>query len=232
MCDFDGTLALQDVGDELCARFAHPSWKQAEADWHEGRLTIAEAQRIMWSTVFASGDELEDAARELCTLRPGADALFDAAARALPSKSNDADSSAESTDDKAALRLVIASAGFENYIRAILGTHLEHVAALYANKLICSERGASCEFPFEHTDLAAHPYALCKAKVCTAENAQFFCGDGSSDKSVVSLGEHVMIFAVRGSLLARHCASLGRDFYPFDSFDEVLEVITAKASVG
>ena len=49
--DFDGTLALHDVGDELCDSFADPAWRDVGAAWRRGELTLPEAQRRMWASV-------------------------------------------------------------------------------------------------------------------------------------------------------------------------------------
>ena len=38
VCDFDGTIALDDVTDGLLARFADPIWAAIETDWREGRI--------------------------------------------------------------------------------------------------------------------------------------------------------------------------------------------------
>ena len=36
VCDFDGTIALEDVTDSLLDRFADPAWKHIEAQWLAG----------------------------------------------------------------------------------------------------------------------------------------------------------------------------------------------------
>ena len=38
LCDFDGTLALEDVTDSLLLRFGRPGWEALEADWLAGRI--------------------------------------------------------------------------------------------------------------------------------------------------------------------------------------------------
>lgn len=199
VCDFDGTLALEDLGDALCARFADPSWREHEAAWHEGRLSLPEAQRRMWATVRADAETLREAAMELGALRPGADALFEAARRGD-------------------IELVIASGGFDLYVEPLLGGRRALVSALYCNHLEPSSDGAVPHFP--HAELAKGPYAICKAEVVRRHRAAHFCGDGSSDRSVTDT--EVTIHAVRGSLLETWCNERGHACVPFDDFQQVL----------
>lgn len=201
VCDFDGTLAVHDIGDVLCARFADASWLEAERGWQEGRLTLPEAQRQMWASVQVDEPTLVQAALEVGALRSGADELFEAAARGQ-------------------IELVIASGGFENYIRPLLGVRLDHVKALHA-RFVFTENGPKPAFPLER--FARPPYAICKKAVVEAHQASIFCGDGSSDRSVADTG--VQLFAVRDSLLERFCNEMGRSCVPFDDFRDVLSQI-------
>ncbi len=42
ICDFDGTIAQQDVTDVLLERFASVEWKLVERSWQAGRLSSRE----------------------------------------------------------------------------------------------------------------------------------------------------------------------------------------------
>lgn len=198
--DFDGTLAIHDVGDELCDTFADPSWRAVGAAWRRGELSLPAAQRRMWASVRADRAALEARSREVGELRPGADALFAAA-------------------ERGAVRLVLASAGFDLYVEAILGDRLALFEAAYVNGLEPGPEGPTLAFP--HRELARDPYAICKAAVCERHGATAFAGDGSSDRSVA--GRAPLVFAVRDSLLALHCNERGLPCVPFTTFDEVLE---------
>lgn len=197
--DFDGTLAVHDVGDELCETFAKPGWRDVGAAWRRGELSLADAQRRMWASVRADRAELLDRACEVGALREGADRLFTAA-------------------DRGALRLVLASGGFGLYVEAILGERLSVFEAAYYNGLEPGARGPTLTFP--HHQLARGPYAICKAAVCARHGADAFAGDGSSDRSVA--GAVPTVFAVRDSLLALHCNERGVPCVSFTTFDEVL----------
>ena len=47
-CDFDGTVALEDVVDSLLERFAPPAWREVDQDWKLGRIGSREclAQQV------------------------------------------------------------------------------------------------------------------------------------------------------------------------------------------
>jgi len=197
--DFDGTLAIHDVGDELCETFAEPGWRSVGAAWRRGELSLPDAQRRMWATVRADAAELVDRAMEVGALRDGAERLFDAARRGD-------------------VRLVLASGGFGLYVEAILGDRLSLFEAAYYNRLEPGPDGPRLSFP--HQQLARGPYAICKAAVCARHRASTFCGDGSSDRSVA--GHVPTVFAVRESLLSLHCNERGIPCVPFTTFDEVL----------
>ncbi len=38
LCDFDGTISVEDTTDTLLDRFGMPGWEALEADWREGRI--------------------------------------------------------------------------------------------------------------------------------------------------------------------------------------------------
>src|SRR6185312_8913179 len=38
LCDFDGTIAVDDVTDSLLLRFGRPGWEMLEAAWRDGRI--------------------------------------------------------------------------------------------------------------------------------------------------------------------------------------------------
>src|SRR5262245_17532584 len=38
LCDFDGTIAVEDTTDTLLERFARPGWEKLEVDWRDGRI--------------------------------------------------------------------------------------------------------------------------------------------------------------------------------------------------
>lgn len=201
VCDFDGTIAVHDLGDAICERFADPSWLEVRDQWRAGKLTLPEAQDRMWSTVRASREELLSHAEAIGELRAGVDELFEAAA-------------------KGELELVIASGGFDLYIEHLLGDRLRGVT-LYCNRLLPSPEGARLEFP--HVELARDPFAIDKALVLERHPGAF-AGDGRSDRSVVASAE--LLFVVEDSALHQLCNAAGRSCVPFTDFREIVAMLS------
>jgi 2-hydroxy-3-keto-5-methylthiopentenyl-1-phosphate phosphatase len=201
--DFDGTLAVEDVGDALCERFADPSWREFDRRFVRGELSLPAAQRGMWELVRASKDELRAHALRVGALRAGASELF-AAARA------------------GKLELVIASGGFDFYIEALLAEHLQVVRAAYYNTLEATPLGLRLQFP--HEDLACARCAVCKGKALRrhldTDRRVLFCGDGTSDQCAVGVAPE--LYAVRRSHLAAWCSERGVAHTEFEDYREVL----------
>jgi 2-hydroxy-3-keto-5-methylthiopentenyl-1-phosphate phosphatase len=204
--DFDGTLAVEDVGDALCERFADVSWREFDRRFVNGELSLPAAQRGMWALVQATAEELRAHALEVGRLRDGATELFEAARLGR-------------------IELVIASGGFDFYIRELLAEQLGHVRAAYYNNLAVTELGLQLEFP--HADLACARCAVCKGnalrKHLDTARRVLFCGDGSSDRCAVGVAPE--LWAVTGSELARYCREVGAEHREFEDYRQVLRTI-------
>src|SRR5438445_538767 len=46
--DFDGTIALCDVGDEIMDRFGPAGWRALDRELAEGKISLLEMQRRLW----------------------------------------------------------------------------------------------------------------------------------------------------------------------------------------
>lgn len=203
LLDFDGTIALKDVGDELCDAFAPPRWKDIDDQWHRGELTLDAAQRQMWAMVRASPADFDAVTRRVGTLRPGFSALL----------------------ERARLdgwRLFIASGGFDRYIALILGPLIDHFDTVWSNRLRLEAGGVQVEFPHSAT-LNCGQCAVCKGVITQRLQRQgyrvVFCGDGSNDRCTIGRADR--LFAVAGSRLAAEAQRLNADVVLFDSFEQV-----------
>ena len=198
--DFDGTLVTSDIGDELCERFADPSWRLIDAAWERREISLHEAQRRMWALVRASPADLLGWVRDHVALRPGLDALLARlAARGA--------------------RVVLASGGFDFYIEAVLGPRLAGFEAAFYNRATLGPSGVEVAFPHVQA-LGCDLCPVCKGRVCDryrAEGARVtFVGDGTSDRCAIGRADR--LFAVRGSKLAR---AAGAEAILFDTFHEI-----------
>jgi 2,3-diketo-5-methylthio-1-phosphopentane phosphatase len=200
--DFDGTVTLKDIGDEVCDHFAPPAWRDIDARWVRGELSLPEAQRLMWALARAERAQAIAYAREVGVLRPGLDQLIERVAGAGG-------------------ELWLASGGFDFYIEALLDGRLPCFARAYFNRARFDQNRIEVSFP--HSELACTRCAVCKGAVCDQARARaervIFVGDGASDRCAVGRADE--IFAVRSSHLAEHLASGGSKFVAFDRLDEL-----------
>ncbi|MFT7621121.1 MAG: 2-hydroxy-3-keto-5-methylthiopentenyl-1-phosphate phosphatase [Myxococcota bacterium] len=201
--DFDGTIALADVGDELCDRFAPPEWAEIDAMFQRRELSLPDAQKQMWALMRCTEAALDAETDRVGTLRHGLDGLLDRA---------DADG----------VRLVLASGGFDRYIRRILGPRHERFEQAFYSDLTVQGDRLSVTFPLADR-LGCPQAAVCKGAVCDLYREQgcrvIFVGDGASDRCAI--GRADVLYAVRDSKLAAWADEAGVATVPFDSFDEV-----------
>lgn len=200
--DFDGTVTDRDIGDEICDRFAPPSWREIDAAWVRSEISLPEAQRRMWAEVRCERDEAIAHARAIGRLRPGLEALLDRV-------------------DRAGGASWLASGGFDFYIEAILAGRLGRFRRTWFNTARFAEGRIEVGFP--HVELACGTCAVCKGKVCelgrAAARRVVFVGDGASDRCAIGRADE--IWAVEGSLLARACAERGVAHRTFTRLDEI-----------
>lgn len=204
--DFDGTLALADVFDELCDRFAAPDWRDFERRFTSGELSMLGAAQWIFGGVNASLAELRDYALRVGELRAGASDLFEAARTGR-------------------IELVIASGGLDFYIEALLAEHLPYIRAVYCNSLTATDRGLVLEYPL--SELRCERCAVCKGlalqKHLHPARRVVYCGDGLSDRCAAGVAPE--LFAVAGSQLARYCSERNEPHTEFDDYRQVLAVL-------
>ncbi|HEX7370566.1 MAG TPA: phosphatase, partial [Rhodanobacteraceae bacterium] len=59
LCDFDGTITVEDVTDSLLDRFAAPEWQVLERDWRAGLIGSAECMAGQVALLDASRAEID-----------------------------------------------------------------------------------------------------------------------------------------------------------------------------
>ncbi len=220
ICDFDGTATTLDIGDEICRRFADPSWEDWDRRLQAGELTLPEAQERMWPLVRAARAEVLAYVRAIARLRPG----FERFVREVSARRG--------------ARFVIASGGLAFYIEEVLGPlraaglDIEVLANegrfVEADGARGDSGGGRIEISFPHRArlgcTAGYGCAVCKGRVVdelrAASLRTTFIGDGRSDRCAA--GRADALFAVEGSSLARWCAERAIPHRTFTSFDEVL----------
>lgn len=201
ICDFDGTIALEDVTDTLLERFALPEWRSIEDDWKAGRIGSRECMLRQVALLRARPDEV-DRCLDQVAIDPGFPRFVTTAARL-------------------GCELLVVSDGLDYAIRRVLGRHgLDHLPIL-ANRLelLGADRW---RLGFPHaSDGCAKGSGTCKCNIATGNGGEgrlrVLIGDGASDFCATT-SVH-MVFAK--DRLLEHCRANALPHVGFTGFAEV-----------
>jgi 2,3-diketo-5-methylthio-1-phosphopentane phosphatase len=199
VCDFDGTIAPDDVTDTLLLRFAQPGWQELERAWETGRISSRTCMAGQVALLDCSRDELD---RHLAGLAiDPAFAAFVAAVRAD------------------GCPLTIASDGLDAVIAAMLARASLTGLDVRASRLVqVGPRQWALEFPHARAQCASGA-ATCKcACLGDAGRPTLLVGDGASDFCAAAHAE--LTFAK--SRLLDHCSVLGLPHRPIVDFADAL----------
>ncbi|MDA3914490.1 MtnX-like HAD-IB family phosphatase [Oleiagrimonas sp.] len=203
LCDFDGTIALEDVIDSLLERFGRSGWERLEQDWRDGRIGSRECMRGQVALLDMSPDELA-LHLDNCHIDP-AFAPFVKAVRA------------------SGVPLRVVSDGLDHAIQVILGRHGLGDLPVAANHLRpVAARRWELNAPFR----ASHcPSGTCKCacarQASGAGNRTLLIGDGASD--FCAAGEVDFVFAKHR--LINHCEAEGIPYRAIANFDDALVLL-------
>ncbi|MFD1747344.1 MtnX-like HAD-IB family phosphatase [Rhizobium helianthi] len=199
-CDFDGTIAIDDVTDLVLERFASDDWKRLEEEWQAGRLSAAECMRSQIPLIDASLEDL-NAFLDTVEIDP-AFPDFVAFCR------------------RHAIGLTVVSDGVDYFIRRILGRYGITDITIIANRLssTVSQQNFRYRLDTPHARSGcASGAGVCKCTVVQTSDVHFYVGDGRSDFCVSRQAS--LVFAK--SKLAQHCEQQGIPFVPYESFADV-----------
>jgi 2-hydroxy-3-keto-5-methylthiopentenyl-1-phosphate phosphatase len=205
VCDFDGTIALEDVTDSLLDRFADPSWKQVEAQWLAGQFGSRECMARQVSLIEATYDELD---RYLDAVE--IDFSFP--------------SFVDECERRGNIALNVVSDGIDYAVRRILENHGLSRLRVKANALIAlPDRKFRLDFPHAAPDCSARA-GNCKCAIARklsrpmpSYSPTILIGDGASDFCVASQVDFVF---AKDRLLA-HCRANAIAHLPFNNFFDI-----------
>lgn len=166
LCDFDGTIAQEDVTDSLLMRFGRPGWDVLEVEWREGRIGSRECMAGQIALLDCSRDELDEHLAAM-TIDPD----FARFAQAV---------------EASGAPLTIVSDGLDHAIRSMLRRHALGRLPVVASRLVQkAPRRWALEFPFAAPGCSSAS-GTCKCARAGAPHVEsgtqvLMVGDGASD---------------------------------------------------
>ena len=205
ICDFDGTIALEDVTDSLLERFADESWKDVEAQWLAGTIGSRDCM-----------------ARQVCLI----EADYERLNRYLDTV--EIDPSFASFVDKCKqfdeINLHVVSDGIDYAIKRILQNNKLANLRVKANALVALP-GNRYRLDFPHSKPDCNVQAgTCKCAIAQTRGEKarrtshaLLIGDGLSDVCLASCAE----FVFAKDRLLDHCTENAIPHLPFATFSDV-----------
>ena len=198
LCDFDGTIAVDDVTDALLTRFARPEWEAIEARWRAGEIGSRECMTAQIGLIDASLEDV-DALLDTLPIDPAFPAFVaEARRRRMP--------------------VQVVSDGLDYAIRRILARHGINDLPIRANRLLHDgARGWSLTSPHARAECSSAS-GTCKCAIASDHARVLMIGDGQSDFCVAA--EADFVFAKHK--LITHCRRAGIDHQPIVDFRDAL----------
>jgi 2-hydroxy-3-keto-5-methylthiopentenyl-1-phosphate phosphatase len=165
LCDFDGTIATDDVTDSLLLRFGLPGWQDLEVDWRAGRIGSRACMSGQVALLDCSVEELDEHLDGI-----DIDPQFGVFAAAV---------------ERAGWPLTVVSDGLDYAISRILVRHELGHLPIIANRLEpTGPRSWRLDFPHARGGCAS---GTCKcARVASPGSRTLLIGDGASDFCVAA----------------------------------------------
>jgi 2,3-diketo-5-methylthio-1-phosphopentane phosphatase len=203
LCDFDGTISVEDITDSLLERFGRPGWQAIEQAWKRGEIGSRDCMAQQVGLLEAADGELDAHLDSMMIDR--AFPQFVAATRA------------------AGVPLTVLSDGLDYAIRRVLGQHGLDDLPIVANRFTAvGESGWRLEFPWGSPHCRS---GNCKCASVASAHAErrrvLLIGDGTSDFCVAGVAD--LVFAKHR--LIEHCRSAGIPYVPITGFADALELL-------
>lgn len=175
LCDFDGTISVEDVTDALLERFAAPEWQALERDWRAGRIGSADCMAGQVALLDASREEID---AHLASMR--IDPAFPQFVEAVKA---------------AGATLRVVSDGLDYAIRAILLRYRLDDLPVLANRLVqTGPRSWKLETPFANPQCrvgSGHCKCASAVREHNRQHRVLLIGDGASDFCAAGEADHV-----------------------------------------
>ncbi|BBD80226.1 MtnX-like HAD-IB family phosphatase [Aerosticca soli] len=206
LCDFDGTIAVEDVIDSLLDRYGRPGWRELERDWRAGRIGSRECMTGQVALLDMSREELD---RHLSGL------WIDHAFPAFAAKAREL-----------GLPLRIVSDGLDYAIERILARYDLDDLPLAANHLrpATAPQRWQLSSPFQAAGCRSGTCKCACVEQARAGGARtLLIGDGASDFCAAERVD----FVFAKHRLIEHCRASGIPYRPITGFEDALALLPA-----
>ena len=205
LCDFDGTIALDDTTDTLLARFGRPGWEVLEADWRAGRIGSRDCMAGQVALLDMSPAELDAHLAQRAIDPAFADFVALARSNGLP--------------------IEVLSDGLDYAIHTILRRYGFDWLPVTANRLVsCGEADWRLEFP-NASAACRVASGTCKCALAArgrgARKRVLLIGDGASDFCVAEAAD----FTFAKGKLIQHCRNKDLPHVAISGFGDVLALL-------
>ncbi|MBI3529324.1 MAG: MtnX-like HAD-IB family phosphatase [Betaproteobacteria bacterium] len=205
ICDFDGTIALEDVTDSLLERFADESWKDVEAQWLAGQIGSRDCMARQVSLIQADYESLNHYL-DTVEIDPSFSSFVDWC---------------KGFDE---INLHVVSDGIDYAIKRILGNNKFSNLRVKANALVTLPGNRyRLEFPHSKPDCNVQA-GTCKCAIAPTRGEKarrdsftLLIGDGLSDVCLASRAD----FVFAKDRLLEYCTTNAIPYLPFSSFLDV-----------
>lgn len=204
LCDFDGTVSVEDVIDSLLSEYGRPGWQQLEDDWRAGRIGSRQCMRGQVELLELDRPTL-DAHLDAVRIDHGfPDFVGHAAAAGVP--------------------LRIVSDGLDHAIHRILARHGLQDLPVSANHLVaCAPDRWTLESPLQAEGCGS---GTCKCSFAAPgrrrdDERVLLIGDGASDFCVANRVD----FVFAKHRLIEHCRAAGIPYMPITGFQDAIELL-------
>jgi 2-hydroxy-3-keto-5-methylthiopentenyl-1-phosphate phosphatase len=198
-CDFDGTIAVEDVSFLLLDFFAEGDWRRIHEEYHAAHMTVGEFNARVFSMVKAKKETLLEFMRERVIIREGLNEL----ARVCAGKN---------------IRLVIVSNGLDFYIEQILKDAGLGGTEFHAARTLFRPTGLEVAYIGPAGNVMNDGFKEAYVRQFLAQGCRvFYAGDGYSDAGAARLAQR--IFAIDG--LLKYCRETA---IPCDTFKTLTDI--------
>lgn len=204
LCDFDGTITVEDTAELVLGIFAQGDWKSYDRQFENGDITLEECLKKEFSLVKASEQEIIGALKNI-EFRHGFDELTEYCRQNC-------------------IPIIIVSAGLDFVIEHFLNLKgWNHIVDTCMAKTTVTPEGIKFRFPRRYDKTSAN-FKQDFVRKCKSEARKIvFIGNGTGDCDAAR--EADFAFAISGSRLAKLCAEHGMPCRSITNFCQVVEVL-------